>query len=283
VLRAARRLRAEPHVRAVIAWIRQTAVLQAARVVVGPASIARYLRLEREASGARQADGRVAVRVRALGGKPVWLRPGTSDVTVLRETFLGRYHLPPPELQAGQVRRILDLGANIGLTVAHYAVLYPQARILGVELDAGNARLAQRNVRAWADRAEVRHAAVWPAEGTVAYRLVPGEEYGARVDPQADVSRPACASAPALSLSRLVDEHRAGHLVDFVKIDVEGAEVDILLPGPWADHVRALKVEVHAPFTVEACVRALERCGFAARRDRRHPFGVVAVRAPSRA
>ncbi|MEJ7716930.1 MAG: hypothetical protein WKF31_02835 [Thermoleophilaceae bacterium] len=39
----------------------------------------------------------VAVRARALGGREVLVRPGTSDADTLWDALVRRYHLPPPE------------------------------------------------------------------------------------------------------------------------------------------------------------------------------------------
>jgi hypothetical protein len=56
-----------------------------------------------------------------------------------------------------------------------------------------------------------------------------------------------------------------------MKVDVEGGKRDLLLDGSdWAPYVRAIKVEVHAPYTPQACEQHLRRLGFSTRIDRRH-------------
>lgn len=50
---------------------------------------------------------------------------------------------------------IVDLGANLGITVADNARRYPEAQIIAVELDPENAELARRNTAPWADRVEL--------------------------------------------------------------------------------------------------------------------------------
>src|SRR5436305_882928 len=86
-------------------------------------------------SGKAGEGGEAEIAIRALGGWSVTIRRGSSDAEVVWETFSGKFHLPPSDLWP---RTIWDLGANIGLTVAHFAVLYPEARLIGVELDDGN-------------------------------------------------------------------------------------------------------------------------------------------------
>jgi FkbM family methyltransferase len=217
----------------------------------------------------------VLVRVRPLLGAPVALRPGASDVTVLWDTFVGGYHLPPPELGLGSEGRasmIWDLGANIGLTMADLAVRFPQASVVGVELDAANAAVCRRNVSPWADRCRVLEGAVWATEGEVAYRRAPGQEFGTHVVPSGEGTRP----VPAITLDGLMAQHDG--LVDYVKMDIEGAEHDVLRHNVgWARRVRAIRVEVHDGYTPQQCADDLRALGFAPRID--HRYYVVGVRA----
>ena len=148
----------------------------------------------------------VSVRVRALAGRSMALRPGTTDPTTLIDTFGWAYHLPPAELDTRAFKSIWDLGSNVGYTVAHLAQLCPDAHIVGVELDADNADVARRNVAPWSDRCELIQAAVWTEDGTLGYRREPGHEYGFRVAPLTADASEANASAPAISLNTLLQQ-----------------------------------------------------------------------------
>jgi FkbM family methyltransferase len=183
-------------------------------------------------------------------------------VWALPDTFLPAEHLPPRELEPTSVRTIWDLGANVGASMAHLAVLHPQARVLGVELDEQNAALCRRNIAPWSDRCELIVGAVWTADGEVPYRRDGLDALSFRVEEGA--ASGADGTVPAYSLDTLL-ARQGGGTVDFVKMDVEGAEQAILREHTgWAEHVRAIKVEVHEPYTVEACVADLERLGFRA-------------------
>jgi FkbM family methyltransferase len=173
---------------------------------------------------------------------------------------MGAYHLPPAQVR--DPMSILDLGANIGLTVAHFAVIYPNARILGVELDEENAALAARNVAPWSPRVGIRHGAVWTHNGVVRYSARPGEEFGLRIAGGGE-ERATDRSAPAFALAGLVEQLAgpAGR-VDYVKMDVEGAEAELLAAPGWSERVGHIMVEVHEPYTVERCSADLRRLGF---------------------
>jgi FkbM family methyltransferase len=242
----------------------------ATRVTADRRSFCAYRRLTAATPGA-QPEVEERLRVRALGGHEIRLRPGTSDVATVWGTFARRYHLPPDELTHPRV--IWDLGANIGLTMAHFACLFPSARILGVELDEDNVALARRNVAAWPGRCEVIHAAVWSTDGEVRYRGWPGggtSNFEVTGDPNG-------ALVPAVSLPTLLRER--GGPVDYLKVDIEGAEREVLrYASDWADRVCSLKVELHGDYSAEECERDLRRAGYETQRDPRHWACVIGRR-----
>ena len=167
---------------------------------------------------------------------------------------------------------IWDLGANIGLTMAHFAYGYPNARVLGLELDADNVALARQNTAAWGDRCTVIHAAAWVRDGEVHYRGWPGGTSNYQVTGAAEGT-----PVRAVSLATLLRDY--GGPVDYMKVDVEGAERDLLRDGAaWSDDVRCLKVELHGDYRVDDCQADLRRLGYATRVDPRHWACVIGVR-----
>jgi FkbM family methyltransferase len=236
-----------------------------------PRSLATFLRwywpLHGDIRRAGPLGSSAHFRLRPLAGRAIRLRFGTSDGRVLWETFGERYHLPPPEV--GDPSCIWDLGANIGLTMADFAVRFPRARIVGVELDDENAALCRQNTAAWC-RCDVIRAAVWPFEGEVQYWTEAGDEYGARV------FRNGTRRAPVVTLNALVA--RTGP-PDFVKMDVEGAERELLRVGTaWVHEVGCIKVEVHPPYDLAECRADLEILGFSVERDSHHFSSLIARR-----
>src|SRR5262249_37793725 len=121
------------------------------------------------------------------------------------------------------------------------------------------------NIAPWGDRAEVVNAAVWTHDGEVRYTRAGLDALSFHIDESAPPQPGDRGVVPAFSLNTLLARHTGGGVVDFVKMDIEGAEQTILREQTeWASHVRAIKVEVHEPYTVEACVADLERLGFRA-------------------
>jgi hypothetical protein len=140
-----------------------------ARVTSDARSLRTYIRLTRIAHHEGSGGRAVGPRLRPLGERTVFVRPSTSDVDTVWGTFARAHHRPPEELAGRPISLIFDLGANIGLTMADAAVRFPQARVVGVEVDAENVLLARANLAPWRDRCEVVHGAVWTSDTEVFY------------------------------------------------------------------------------------------------------------------
>jgi FkbM family methyltransferase len=162
--------------------------------------------------------------------------------------------------------------------MADMAVRFPRARIMGVEIDRENVELARRNLAPWGDRCEVLEAGIWPEDGEIRYHRLAGGTAGHHV---ADVPDGAAgvAIAPAVSPGTLLARSGREAMVDFAKIDIEGAERELLRKGTeWAARVRTITVEVHEPYTAQECERDLQALGFQTRVDPRHWACVIGIR-----
>jgi FkbM family methyltransferase len=208
--------------------------------------------------------------VEALG-REVHLRPGTTDDQVFHETFVKQFHVPPEEIRPATV---LDLGCNIGLTVAHYELLWPNAEIIGVDLDSENCVAARRNCR----RARILNVAVSATSGSQTYS---GEEaWSFRLDPSGD------RAVEARTLDELTDLF--GGSADFVKMDIEGSEWEVVkAPGEWTERVGSLLIEIHGTegrrqAGIDEMMGYLRDKGFTCRRHEAHWSAVWAKRQGSK-
>ena len=231
--------------------------------------IAMFKRLMRSSyAGPKEAEP-VPVCIRQLDGARVLARPGTADWVVLWDTFFQQYHLPPADLPQEAV--IVDLGANIGSTLAHLAHLHSAARLVGVEMDDRNAALAQRNVAPFGRRCKVVHAAVWSEDGWVDYAGV--DEFGFRIAGPGKGR-----SVRAVRMDTLISEQGLDR-IDYLKVDIEGAEAEVFREASgWLERVQSLKVEVHPPASLKSISDVLEANGFRSWKDERHWACVAAVK-----
>jgi len=130
---------------------------------------------------------------------------------------------------------IIDIGANIGVSINYFLSCYPKARILGYEADPAIFRCLKDNVPTDNPDVELVNCAVWDEntrlnftqEGADGGRLNKGE--GIEV--------------PAVDIRELL----AGRKVDLLKIDIEGAEQRVLLACAGAlDNVERIFIEYHS-------------------------------------
>lgn len=237
--------------------------------LTGPRSLAVILTLAFRRGGASFSQPKT-VRIRPLDNQPVRLRPKTSDGRVVLDVFVGLFHLPPADLEEPLV--IWDLGSNIGLTVAHYAALFPTARVTGLEPDPPTAEMARENIAPWGERCSIVTGAAWSSDGELTFEREAGEEFGAHVVEHGDDSNQM--QVAGYSLSTLL---RDEEVVDFMKVDIEGAEHEIFTKNTeWADKVKCLNVEIHPPHTIESITKDLEQLGYAVDVNRKHWASVIA-------
>jgi FkbM family methyltransferase len=242
------------------------------RLFVGTKDLLAFRRLRHRQSKSPATP--VALRLKALDGALQFCRPGTTDAAVLIETFIKRYHLPPTPLGRNAV--ILDLGANVGYTMADFACRFPQSRVIGYELDAGNAALAALNTKPFGSRCQVNCGAIWHKTGKITYGG--DQEWGFRVTADVDDSLGNRKTAPAHTMHDVLDMHELDY-VDYIKMDIEGAEAHVLRDNSsWLNSIGSIKIEVHAPATMAQCIRDLTDAGFTCSPDIVHPSCVVGVR-----
>lgn len=185
---------------------------------------------------------------------PVTLRFGTSDLHTFGQVFSdGEYEFEtrrPPTT-------IIDAGANIGLAAVVFARRFPSATIVAVEPERQNFEQLQRNVSHYPNVHPV-HAAVWSEEGEIVLQDEGLGEWGFTTRAvSADGSGTTVATVPATTVHALMDRFDLD-TVDFLKIDIEGAEVEVLgTSDSWIDRVDSLAIELHERMK-PGCVAAFE-------------------------
>lgn len=219
----------------------------------------------------------IKLRPRLLGNVPVYCRLGKADIGPLDDLLFKQYYLFHG-LKAPAV--ILDLGANVGYPSAHFAALYPDAKIYAVEPDQGNFEMAKKNTQHWGDRIIVERAAIWSKRGYVS--LSGSQETAFMVKDYAAnnalIHAEARGPCAAITVDDLLEKYKITH-VDYVKMDIETAEYEVLLNSPcrWLEKVSALMVEYHSG-RYDELVQRLEQRGFRCRKDGKHWSALIAVR-----
>jgi cyclic pyranopterin phosphate synthase len=197
---------------------------------------------------------------RAASGLSFHCGRGLSDVGAVEEAW-GSYF---PRLDLRRGATVVDLGAHIGGFALPAALRAPEGRVLAFEPDPESRALLERNVLLnRIPNVEVSAAAVWARDGRGELRACPANPV------LSNLFRPYGAGGAVetelISLPSLFEKHRIER-ADILKVDIEGAEYEVLLSCPELvrERVGALIVEVHereglAPESIE---RFLADSGF---------------------
>lgn len=152
-----------------------------------------------------------------LFGRPVHYSDSLGFLHSVREIFADEVYRFDARTDAP---RIVDAGANIGLSVLYFKRAYPNASITAFEPDPAIFELLERNVGDLPS-VELRREAAWVEDTTLTFYSEGSLAGSSEVDflgTQRKVE---------VKATRLKDELRRAP-VDFLKIDIEGAENAVL-------------------------------------------------------
>lgn len=239
-------------------------LVDALRIRRIPAS-ARYRRALQRANFAllaRQLFSPRSARVRILG---YTIRSQTLETLafLFREVFVRRDYFFQTSVPAPF---IIDAGGNVGMATVYFKTLYPDATILAFEPGPQAFRMLQENIRAnGLTKVQALPHALGAREGTIDFYVDPDRPDSLLMSTLPRRMAKASHRVGMVRLSTFIDRE-----VDFLKIDVEGAEEAVLGELAEADKlglVRQMVVEYHHHIEPErdalaGMLRLLEQAGF---------------------
>jgi len=134
--------------------------------------------------------------------------------------------------------RILDCGANIGASVVYFKQIYPEAEITAFEPDPTVFQYLKKNITSSGfDKITLVQKAVWSSETTLDFYSEKSDAGRIAENNQAEKI-----TIETVRLSEYLDEY-----VDFLKIDIEGAESDVIFDcADKLKNVGCLFLEYHS-------------------------------------
>jgi FkbM family methyltransferase len=156
---------------------------------------------------------------------------------------------------------IIDCGSNIGLSVLYYKFLYPNAVVIAYEPDKKNFQLLAKNI---ADnrlqQVILYEAAVWVENGKISFASNAAEGSSIALTNEGD-------NVVTVSAVRLADVLNKYEKIDFLKMDIEGAEDKVVADcGPLLSRIENLFLEYHGTINetekLTMILKMLSECGF---------------------
>jgi FkbM family methyltransferase len=178
---------------------------------------------------------------------------------VYKEIFVYECYAPPRALKEKPL--ILDIGANIGLAALYFMHRFPTCRLVAFEPNPRAFPLLRATVDsiAHAGSVELHPVAVSTHAGRVGLQVERGIEapLNASITGRDTQHREVeIVDVEGVDLRTFITEP-----VDFMKLDVEGAELELLpLPEISPERVRSLGVEIHDIHERTAEVRRAVEC-----------------------
>ncbi len=169
-------------------------------------------------------------------------------------------------------RLIVDAGANIGTFTLFALLRAPQCHVIAIEPAPDTFERLEKMITAhgFADRCTLLRAALGSTRGTTYIDLGPQSQFRrtGRKGHLIDV----------LTLNEILKAP-----VDFLKMDIEGSELETVSVSEPLRYVRRLALEFHPPVLVDHLTDKLSECGFITERVRHdgQGYGLVWASLPS--
>ncbi len=144
-------------------------------------------------------------------------------------------------------KRIIDAGSNIGAFSIYVKHLFPDAKICCIEPDKDNFKILQSNLRTFQEDGTVRlYQAGLMAESGLNLVVSNSFRDGSHCAKQVAVSELIC-DVKSISMIEILKENNWNQL-DFLKIDIEGAETFLIDPHvdlSFLSKTKVIAIEIH--------------------------------------
>ena len=185
------------------------------------------------------------------------------DVRFIDEIITKKCYSPNPDFEIGPNDTIVDAGANVGVFAIHASLAATRGRLFAIEPDAENFRFLQENIRANELTTDIVSipVALCDKKGTVRlYKTNPGNN--SILGSFSDEDPVAIQTCKSVTIGNLIEQYSLKQ-IDFMKVDIEGAEFLLFKDHKWLDQTRRIAMEVHTHMGNANDIKAeLARSGF---------------------
>ncbi len=154
---------------------------------------------------------------------------------------------------------IIDCGSNIGISVLYYKFLYPNAEVIAYEPDKKNFQLLLKNIADNKLQQVTPHeSAIWIEKGDISF--VSNAAEGSSIGNVGEN----VVKVPSVRLADLLNKYDK---IDFLKLDIEGAEDKVVADcGLQLSKIANLFLEYHGTIheteKLTVILKTLYECGF---------------------
>ncbi|GEM_PF-523393 len=185
---------------------------------------------------ARFKEGNQTLTIKKPIPQHVELRGKTSDWWVFYQIYVCKEY---PFFQNFTPTKIIDAGANIGITSIFYRDHYPDAEIIALEVDENNQHLLKKNLSNDA-KTEILNCALWSSETQLSINNPTADNYSFQVEEDTE------GKIKGVSIKWILN-YKKWNTIDLLKIDIEGAEYFLFNEAcdSWLNKVDIIIIELH--------------------------------------
>jgi FkbM family methyltransferase len=184
------------------------------------------------------------------------IRRRTTDANVFSQVFRYMEYGPVVTLYrkkfGQQAAHIIDAGGNAGFASLYFGAHFPKAKIVTLEIEAGNYMAMTANFKSNpALNIVPQLRGLWYNNDVLSVNTSfrAGGEYAFSVLPNDDVAKDLDQHITGMTVQDIVAEHFGGQMIDILKIDIEGAEKylfqDEALALEFLAMTKFLALEIH--------------------------------------
>lgn len=177
---------------------------------------------------------------------PIFVRPRTSDITAAKISFAGEFDAAIAAARPLKHGFIIDAGGYIGTAAIMLARAFPEATIVSLEPSRDNFAMLAMNVRGYPNVIPL-NMALGSTAGSIGLvdRGTGGIGFSI-VQAPADCASPTRLHQVAVTTVPDLMRRFEASGIDFLKLDIEGAEHDLVKGHPdWLDATRVVFAELH--------------------------------------
>jgi FkbM family methyltransferase len=232
--------------------------LALASKATGPRSVMLYL-LHRQLEKRGWGEDEFCFLHPHQASHPLCLRlAGSSDLEVFYQIFILEEYKSLRDLK--NIHLVIDAGANVGLSSAYFLTCFPKATVISIEPDRANCEACRSNLRSYdipSGRSIVIEGAIWShcTNLSLSSNFADGRDWAKRVVERTQGGKEVVQAWDMTSIL----ERQGGRPVDLLKIDIEGAELEVFgeTAQLWLDKVRNICIELHGPECRETFLKSL--------------------------
>lgn len=186
-------------------------------------------------------------------GHIITLRKASSDIMVFEQVFIHKEYtelVDIIQLNKIPIRTVIDLGANIGLTTIYLRNYFPDATFICAEPDELNFELLEANLSGLSN-ITMYQKAIWSTQKNIYLNrnFRDGKDWAISVS---DNKSGAYAEVDTVTIDKIIRDNNLKE-IDLLKIDIEGAEVELFKDEEQAgflNRTKVIAIEIHDEFNI---------------------------------